>query len=145
MLARAREAAVESAASAERVAREAGAAEAAREAAAKDREAAAAEREAADRAAARGGVVGEVLHVEGFPEPIPVTAKEMEGLAYEVMASQETMQDLREEIERLKKEVDVHEARMRAKGMGKCFECQGSGMREYGSCGHCDGDGWVPC
>ena len=55
------------------------------------------------------------------------------------------MQELREEIERLKKEVDVHEARMRAKGMDKCFECQGSGMRKYGSCGHCDGDGWVPC
>ena len=89
--------------------------------------------------------MGEVLHVEGFPEPIPVIAKEMEGLAYEVMASQETMQDLREEIERLKKEVDVHEARMRAQGMDKCFECQCSGMREYGSCGHCDGDGWVPC
>ena len=71
-------------------------------------------------------------------------AREREA-ATAVIGFQEMMQELREEIASLRKERDVHEARMRAQGMDKCFECQGSGMCEYGICGHCDGDGWVPC
>ena len=36
---------------------------------------------------------------------------------------QEMIKELREEIASLRKERDVHEARMRAQGMDKCFEC----------------------
>ena len=126
MLVRVKEAADARAAAAERAARDASAAAAEREAAAREREAATAEREAAKRAA--GMDEGkQVLQVEGLP-PLQVTAEEVEGLAYAVIGFQEMMQELREEIASLRKERDVHEARMRAQGMDKCFECQGSAV-----------------